>query len=382
MAKQPSIVLLLALALPFGAAAQGHPAGFFANCEKERVRFCFERKESPDIAECLIHHDKELSHGCLQGMERFLQFRRQSASRGGGALSAFGGLNSMGPPIPLASYDGRLSPGASGSGPGFFENKANISAPVYKTATDSVALSLAGGDLHLNGPPTLNSGLPVPADLYRIEVGAQYFHDLGERKNWGLRTSVGYAGDKPFQNGGDTTYSLNLNYGFPGAGNGRWMTFLFYSNNSTIANGIPLPGAAYLYRSDTFMALFGFPIVALQWTPVFPWAYSLAIFGPTVQVEAARGSIEKFQVYGGYYFTNLNYLPSQRTVQGDRLTVQEMKVAVGLRTPIFGSFLGELQAGPSFDRQIYLGAHLFDRGDGSASIPDDWSVTWSAKYAF
>jgi hypothetical protein len=42
-------------------------------------------------------------------------------------------------------------------------------------------------------------------DLYRIEIGAQYFNQLPEKKNRGLRGSIGCAGDKPFANFNDLT---------------------------------------------------------------------------------------------------------------------------------------------------------------------------------
>ena len=79
------------------------------------------------------------------------------------------------------------------------------SAPVYKSQSDTVALSLAGGLFHLGDPLTLSSGVPVPTDLYRMELSAQYYHQFPESKTLSLRSSIGYAGDEPFKNSSDTT---------------------------------------------------------------------------------------------------------------------------------------------------------------------------------
>ena len=294
-------------------------------------------------------------------------------SRGGGALSSFGGLNAMGPPVPLISYDGRYSPGSSSTS--FMENKLNISAPIYKSETDTVSLSLAGSSFHLGNSLMLDSGKKVPTDLYRIEIGAQYFNQLPEKKNWDLRGSIGCAGDKPFANFNDLTYSFNANYGFPGSGKGFWMVSVFISNNGPLVNYIPIPGVSYIYKSDTFTGMFGFPFISMQWTPVFPWLLSLAIFGPTIQSEVSCGSIDRFQVFSGFYWNRQSYMPSERDNDKDRLTIEEKKAAVGFRTPVWESMLAEFQLGQAFDRSIYIGDGLFNKNGGSVSIQPDWYLS-------
>ncbi len=350
------------------------------SCEKDRIRFCGDRKELSDIRSCLIEHDKEIATECKQELDRFMQMRRQAASRGDGALSFFGGLNAMGPPVPLISYDGRYSPGSNSTS--FTENKLNISAPIYKSDADTVALSLAGGILHLGDSLLLSSGKTVPTDLYRIETGVQYFHQLPEKRNWRFRGSIGYAGDKPFANSNDLTYSLNANYGFPGSGKGFWIVSVFFSNNGPLGNYIPIPGVSYFYKTDTFTGMFGFPITSIQWTPVFPWSFSLAVFGPIVQSEVGYGSIDRIQYFSGFYWTRQSYIPSERDKDKDRLTIEEKKAAVGFRTPVWEQMIGELQVGHAFDRSAYIGDGLFNKDGGSVSIPSDWYLSTSIKVKF
>jgi|GEM_PF-1572507 len=350
------------------------------SCEKDRVRFCGDKKELSDIRSCLIEHDKEIATECKQELDRFLQMRRQAASRGDGALSFFGGLNAMGPPVPLISYDGRYSPGSQS--PSLTENKLSISAPVYKSEVDIVSLSLAGGILHLGDSLLLDTGKKVPADLYRIETGVQSFHQLPEKKYWSVKGSVGYAGDKPFDNTHDLTYSFNANYGFPGSGKGFWIVSIYFSNNGPLGNYVPVPGVSYFYKTDTFTGMFGFPVTSMQWTPVFPWSFSLSVFGPLVRAEVGYGSIDRIQYFTGFYWTRQSYIPSERDNDKDRLTIEEKKAALGFRTPILGPLIGELQAGRAFDRSAYIGDRLFNKDGGSVSIEPDWYVSTSIKVKF
>lgn len=282
----------------------------------------------------------------------------------------------MGPPIPIASYDGRYSPGDSVS---FLENRANLSAPVYKTEKDSLALSVAGGDFHFGNTLTLDTGTQIAEDLYRIEVGAQYAHQLSGKKAWGLRSSIGYAGDKPFNNARDITYGLSGNYGFPSSDKSYWILSIFMSNNNPLVNYIPIPGFAYIYRTATFTGMFGFPILSIQWTPTFPWSYSLAVFGPTVQSELGYGSLDHFQVFSGFYWTRQQYLPSDRPTAKDRLTIEEIKAGIGFRTPIWAMAIGEFQMGRAFGRSLFIGSGLTDKSGGSLGVEGDWYATWSVK---
>lgn len=287
----------------------------------------------------------------------------------------------MGPPIPLFSYDGRYSGGENG-GTKIYENKANLSLPVYKDGSDAFTVSLAGGQLHLDDSLRLDSGTKVPETLSRIELGVQYFHQLPEKRNWGIRGSLGYAGDKPFASSKDMSFSLSGSYGFPGSGNGYWMAMVLMSNNSPFLNYIPIPGIVYMYKTPTFTGMFGFPILAMQWTPVEPWSYSLAILGPTAQTEIAYGHRNQVQVFTGYSLLQQSYIPSERTEDRDRLTLQEQKVAAGVRLGFIKSLPLEIQAGRVFGRSIYMGNGLFNKDRGSVELQDDWIFNVGLKYAF
>lgn len=350
------------------------------SCEKDRARFCGESPEPSESQGCLIAHDKEISVECKQELERYVQIRKQAMSRGGGALSSFGGLNAMGPPVPLLSYDGKYSPGEDATS--LIENRFNISTPVYKDEDETIAVSLAGSNLHLGNTLILDSGRKIPTELYRIETGAQYFCQLPEKRNWGLRASVGYAGDKPFANADDSAYSFSANYGFPGSDKGYWMLTVFLSNNSPIGNYVPIPGFIYLYKTETFTGMFGFPILSMQWTPIFPWSFSFALFGPTLQSEIGYGSIDRLQVFSALAWTRQSYILNERDDAKDRLTLEEKKVTVGLRTSVSKGMQAEIQTGQVFDRALYIGNRLFRKDGGTVSIPSDRYLALGFKMKF
>lgn len=348
-------------------------SGVFAQalCPKEAEHLCPGKKDFPEVAQCLLKQKDRLSDQCKQEVERFVQMREEAAARGGGSLAAFGGLNAMGPPIPILSYETRWSPDLN-------EHKGNVSLPVYKGKMDVAAVSLAGSQLHLGETLYFDNGRPAPNTLSRYEAGAQYSKQLLEKRSWGLRGSVGYAGDKPFAAGKDTTYSLMVNYGYPGE-KGYWSLFAYTSNNSPILNYVPLPGAAYFYKTANFTGVFGFPILSLQWTPVNPWAYSVSLFGPTFQAEASYGHRDDLQFFIAHSFSVQSYMPADREERKDRLYLREQKIGIGGRGLIAKKTMLELQGGRTMDRSMYVGKSFFKKESGEVNIPDDWFVNLIIK---
>jgi len=314
-------------------------------------------------------------------LEQIVEMRKQAAMRGGGALSSFGGDNAAGPPLPLISYDGRVFFGDKA--PALNEQRVNVSAPVYKSEKDTLGLSLAAGDMHIGDDLHLDSGFAVPTDLYRVELGAQYFHQLEGKKTWGLRGSLGYVGDKLSKSSSDMSFSLAGTYGYPSdSQKGYWIFLVFLSNNSPLGNYVPIPGFLYIHRTEHFSGMFGLPLITMQWTPEEPWMFSFSAFGPTIQAEAARGHLDGAQFFAGYSWAQQMFIPSARTVDKDRLTILEHKAMLGARHVFAESLLGELQVGRSFQRRINLGEGFLNHDRGTLDIHDDWYASWTMKYAF
>lgn len=335
-------------------------------CAEDIQKFCPEVTEPRALFQCLGQAKNDLSTSCKEGLQRFAQASQQAQARGGGALGAFGGMNAFSPPVPLLVMEGRVYPG--NHSPRMTDYRLNVSSPVYKSETDTLSLSAAYGHVNFQEALTLDSGLVVPTNLRRVELGAQYFRQLKEKRSWNVRGSIGYAGDTIFENSRDLSFSMNATYSFPGSEQGTWVLSVFFANNSPIGNFIPIPGFIYVYRTENFTGLFGIPIAAVQWTPAFPWSLSLSLFGPTIQSEVAYGSVDKFQLYSGFQWTQQLYMLEARTFDDDRLRIEEKRVLAGIRTPLFENVGGEFQVGHGFDRSVYMGDGFFNKDRGSVDL--------------
>ena len=351
-------------------------------CEADKIKFCSSGSAAQDAMTCLSSHTSELSQLCQQELNRMIEFRRAAINRGGGALGAFGGLNVLAPLAPLISLDSRLSPGNASQV--VTENKILLTSPLAGNPQHLLSGSFSAGGLHFSNPVTLTSGLAVPTELYRAEIGILDYKKIQGNRSVSLRGSLGYAGDQPFQNPREATYSFNANYSFPASENSKnfFAMSVFLSNISPLGSYIPLPGFSYIYRGDEFVGVFGFPVVSMQWTPVYPWTFSMSFFGPTLQIEAARGNLDQGQIFISYVANRQSYILNQFSDPNQRLTYQEMKLAVGARKSFNGNYLAELQFGRCFNRQIYAGTSSFDDSAGLYLMPEDnyFSVSLKARF--
>jgi hypothetical protein len=379
--KQLFWLLLMAFPLASWAQEEAIDKEVEINCRAEIQHYCqaeLEAKKSRDVLKCLAKNDEKLPVVCRQQMQRFLQASGQAASRGGGSLSQFGGMTGLTPPIPFMSYEGRLIPD-TGSGDRsklMRDNRLLLSSPVYKDENHGVIASMGGGHLYMGDQIQLDDGSKVPKDLYRAEVGAIYSYKVGDRRNFSLRGTFGYTGDEIRTN--TQSYSLTASYSYPSS-SGQWVVMAFASNNA--GTFIPIPGFAYIIRTPTFNASLGLPMISMQWTPVAPWSFSFVALGPQMSLEAAYGSLEHIQ-----YFTNINwsqqrYILSEREEWRDRLTFEEKKWGVGLRTSITATSLLETQTGLVFDRKVYNGQGMFDHSGGDARLKSDWFLSLGIKIA-
>ena len=335
--------------------------------------------EAREIFQCLRKNSEKLSGTCQQNLERYVQASRQAAARGGGALGSFGGFTALTPPVPLATYDGRISP----KGPGLYENKISLSSPVLSGERSVTSMSVSAGDLHFNEPIIMTTGQTLPRDLYRAEVGAQYSLRLADKKSFGLRVSVGSTGDQVFQSMNDANFSFGMTYGFPGsARNDYWVALLFFANNSVLGDYIPIPGIIYIHKTEHFTGVFGFPVLSLQWTPTSDWSYSLSVLATTLIAEAAYGNVTGSQYFVQGSFNQQRYILHDRVNDRDRLTFQERRVGVGYRTPLFSSAYGEVQAGRAFGRSLYIGDKILKTDGGLSDLEDSSFVNASVKFVF
>lgn len=374
---------LLFIALP-SLAQKSPPSPFSAllqtSCADDLKQWCPEAQGLRGQMMCLAQNKHQLSEACKEGSQRLAQASKQAAARGGGSMSALGGMTAFTPPVPLLVMEGRVYP--ANDSPRMTDYRLNFSTPVYKTDKDALAMSMAYGHLNFQDGLSLDSGVAVPQNLKRAELGAQYSRTLEGQRSWGLRGSLGYTGDTLFKNSRDLSFSLIGNYSYPTSEVSSWVLTLFFSNNSPIGNFIPIPGFMYIYRTPHFTGIFGIPIAAIQWTPAFPWSVSVSLFGPTFNSEVAYGSVDTVQVFTGFQWTQQLYLLESRTRDEDRLRIEELRALVGVRTPLFQTWSAEVQVGQSFNRSIYLGDGMFNKDGGSTDLEDSIYFNTVLRAAF
>lgn len=347
-------------------------------CAEQIKESCGDATNPRDVLKCLVQRIDSLPLACRQDVQRFARAASQASEQTEGALTGPSALNSLTPPFPVLNLESRYSPGDVSMS----EERLNVSTPALKTKDDFLALSLAGARIHLSEAVPLGTGTDAPQDIYRAEVGAQYTHQLGGYRNWGLRASVGYAGDRLFHSLNDTAFSLAAHYGYPTSRGTFWMWTVYISNNSPLGNYVPIPGLFYMRKTPTFTGMFGFPITSLQWTPAKNQAYSVSLLGLSLTTEAAYGDIRELQWFTGLKWTTQSFILKDRKEEKDRLTVEEKRAMLGVRKFLLGRVQLEAQGGYAFDRLLYSGTGLRNMRDGSAKLDPNWFISASLKAGF
>jgi hypothetical protein len=295
-------------------------------------------------------------------------------------FSVLGTLGLLPSPVPTLSYGGWITPQKVPSD--ILQQRVIAQVPLYYDDGDNLSLSLGGSNLHFGEAQTIPmSGVEIPVDLWRVDVGANYSRKLDDDKILGGRVSVGSASDHPFSKFDVVTVGASAFYSWATSERSRWMVTLFFSNNNPIANYIPIPGFAYIYRTDTFTGIFGLPFSSIVWRPVTPWMFTFAFFGPTINSEAAYGDPKTAQAFLGFSWQQQSYLREDRPDVRDRLYYDEKHAPVGVRFPLLKGVLTELSLGYSFDRFAYEGTHFHDRSSGAASLGSSWYAAWNFKAA-
>lgn len=361
-------VLWIFLSIQSRASTEGHSPP--SSCASEIEHHCPGVARGPELLGCLARHQSEASPLCQQEIQRLLEARKQAAgNRGLGAFSGvMGGMSMGGPPIPVLIAGGGST--RSDEPQAHAETwRLNASTPVARAETDFYTASLSYSTLRFGDEIRLrDSGVVLARDWRRMEVGGQFSRRLEGEKLLSLRLSVGSAGDEPFRQGRDTTFTFNGTYSFPESETTHWAWTLFISNNNPIANYLPIPGFVYFYRTPTFTGMFGIPFATVQWTPVPDWILSAAAFGPSVNLEAAHGGRDRLQTALGFNWSQQTFLRADRIYEEDRTFLDEKRLFVAVRSPLSAKFSAELQAGPVFDRLVYEGRRFRSFSGGKREL--------------
>jgi hypothetical protein len=317
----------------------------------------------------------QLSPACKTALGEKLLTPPPKAQPGFAALGSLGILPSAGPSL---TYGGWITPRAD---PGMAEqHRLTVQAPIYRADRDTCSLSAGAASLSFGAGPSLSgSGIEVPRQLWKAEAGGSCVHRIDGEKVSGGRISVGSASDHPFAGLGVTTVGASAFYSWPTSERSRWLASAFFSNNNPIANYVPIPGFVYIYQTETFMGMFGFPFSSVTWMPSRAWMLTLGVFGPTVNAEAAYGSPRTAQLFAGFGWLQQSYLRKDRGEEKDRLYYDEKHVPVGVRIPLAQGLKTEFSFGYAFDRSVYEGRRFGDKSNGSVSWGAAWFGAWNLQ---
>ena len=380
-------MIYLRLLFIFFIITQASAAELPANldpCKIQIDKYCQEELKTKDlrsIIQCLKKVDPELTNECKQEIQRFAQASRQTTPIGS-PLGGIAGLAGPATQVPTMNFTGRFLPSGGGAkSPLNTDNNLTFSVPVHKDGRNTYAVTATAGQFHFNESIPLDSGRSVPTDFYRTEAGLSYSRNMEGRNNFGIRFSAGYAGDKFVSN--TQSFNLNANYAFPSSSKeGIWVASFMLSNLGPFGEYVPVPGLFYIYKTQTFTGIYGFPVVSIQWTPVNPWSYSFSMFGPIIKSEVAYGAIDRIQYFLGIGWQQQRFLTADREEKKDRLTVEEKYAEIGLRTPLSRGIYSEFQLGYAFDRKVYEGKGLFDMSSGSAELESNGYIKYSIRAGF
>ena len=197
-----------------------------------------------------------------------------------------------------------------------------------------------------------DSGLPVPNQLWDVEVGTMHLRDLGDGWSAGGMFRVGSPSDRPFVALRDMTVTLLGFLTVPSSERDAWNFSLFYSPTGQIV--FPIPGVAYVWRPNCqFQANLGIPF-SLEYQPTETLALT-ASYRPLTNLEAiARQSLgESWSVYGGYRTVCETFLLADRVNDRERTYVFDQRLMLGLQRELGRGWSFDLSAAYVFDRQVF-----------------------------
>lgn len=203
-----------------------------------------------------------------------------------------------------------------------------------------------------------DSRIPVPDELWKINVGTMHIREFDDWRVGGLLT-VGTASDQPFAGIRDMTVTALAFLNIPHGPRDAWSFSLFYSPTSQLP--FPIPGIAYVWRpSEQFTANIGIPF-SLDYQPTESFTMS-ASYRPLTNVtfRASQRVATNWKLFAGYQVVNETYWLSERENHNERLYLFDQRCACGLERDLAFGFRLELAAAYVFDRRIFQAESFSD----------------------
>jgi len=197
-----------------------------------------------------------------------------------------------------------------------------------------------------------DSGLPVPEQLWDIEVGTMHIRELANGWRAGGMLRVGSPSDQPFAAWRDMTITLLGFLTIPSGERDAWNFSLFYSPTGQIV--FPIPGVAYVWRpTPQFQANLGIPF-SLDYRPTETLTLT-ASYRPlnNVQVLVRQSLSEAWSIYGSYRTVNDTFLLADRLDDQERTYLFDQRLTLGVQRELGRGWSLDLSAAYVFDRQMF-----------------------------
>jgi hypothetical protein len=234
-------------------------------------------------------------------------------------------------------------------------NGAEVEAVLpLRIAPDGIWLGLGSVQrLEISASAMLpDSGLPVPEQLWDIEVGTMHLRTLDNGWRAGGMFRVGSPSDRPFASLRDMTVTLLGFLTIPSGERDAWNLSLFYSPTGQII--YPIPGVAYVWRPNPqFQANLGIPF-SLEYRPTETLTVT-ASYRPlnNVQVLVRQSLGEAWSIYGSYGTVNETFLLADRLEDRERTYLFDQRLTLGTQRELGRGWSLDLSAAYVFDRQIF-----------------------------
>lgn len=246
----------------------------------------------------------------------------------------------------LTSQDGDLS--LSGT-------QANAAMPLYMSEENGMWIGIASLErLEISTSAILpESRLPVPDELWKINVGTMHIRDLGDDWQAGGMFMVGAASDEPFAGLRDMNVVVMGFLNRPAANErDAWNFSLFYSPLSQLP--FPIPGVAYVWRPhDQLTMNIGVPF-SVKYQPNESLTLSGSYMPLTnVNLMATQELGQSWKLYGGYQVVNETFALADRAETDERFYVFDQRLTMGVKRELGLGFWLDFSAAYVFDRSMF-----------------------------
>jgi hypothetical protein len=306
--------------------------------------------------------DKDLdlpSSGELFLADPEAQFSRGGGGFIGGPFDSIPGLG-RGSLAPRAGYNATWFPIQPVIGQntyfGYVQQNASVSVPVWRDGPDGISLSAhVRNGLYQTNAILPQSGLPFPATLWNIGIGAngQYQFDNGWTGALGIQ--FGSASDEPFANLQVINIGFNAALRIPWRESFTWNFSLSYSPTSELT--FPVPGVSLTYQpSPNFRANIGLPF-AIMWRPTEDLTIDASyMLLTTVRAKISYRVWDQVRIYVDYSQSNDGYYLADNPGMRNRVLYHDSRVTGGVQIRLAKWANLDVSGGYGFNRYFSEGS--------------------------